>query len=265
MKIGFIGRNDLDGVEQDARFAAQHGFEGLEYNFWADFADLTAGRVEKMRSILDAHGVYACSLGLWGWNHLSPDAAEREASLGHLERAIEFTDTLGAKVLIIGAGEIPGATAEENAEEFGRVLPPYVEKAREAGLEVALYMVHGKSFLQGLEDYRLIWEHAPEVGIKLDPANVRHAGSDYLQLLREAGDRVGHVHIKEHIYMDGELVAQPAAGMGDIEWGKVMAFLYEHGYDGHLVIEPHGPIWSQSPLRRTCCLLSRRHIQQFIV
>ena len=32
-KLGFIGRNDLAGVEADARFAVEHGFEGLEFNF----------------------------------------------------------------------------------------------------------------------------------------------------------------------------------------------------------------------------------------
>jgi len=73
------------------------------------------------------------------------------------------------------------------------------------------------------------------------------------------------VHIKEHLYMDGELVSQPAAGMGDIEWGKIMAFLYEHGYDGYLSIEPHGPKWGRPPLRRTMLLLTQRYIRQFLV
>ena len=65
--------------------------------------------------------------------------------------------------------------------------------------------------------------------------------------------------------MDGELASQPAAGMGDIEWGKIMAFLYESNYDGYLIIEPHGPIWGRPPLREKMLLLSQRHIRQFIV
>ena len=53
--------------------------------------------------------------------------------------------------------------------------------------------------------------------------------------------------------------------MGDIEWGKIMAFLYEGGYDGYLSIEPHGPIWGHPPLRRTMLLLSQRYIWQFLL
>ena len=265
MKLGFIGLNSLEGVEQDAAFAAEHGFEGIEYNSWGDFAELEAETVARMRSILDARGIRASALGLWGWNHISPDADERRTSLGHLDRAIGFAEALGAEVLITGGGSVPDASPEENAAQFVEVFPPYVEKAEKAGLKIALYLVHGNSFFCGLEDFERVWEHVPQVGIKLDPANIQHHGDDYLPILRKAGDRVFHVHIKEHLYMDGELASQPAAGMGDIEWGKVMAFLYEHGYEGYLSFEPHGPIWSREPLRGTMLLLTKRHIGRFLV
>jgi hypothetical protein len=49
MRLGFIARNDLVGVEEDAQFAANHGFEGLEFNFWQNFEDLTRDKILKMR------------------------------------------------------------------------------------------------------------------------------------------------------------------------------------------------------------------------
>jgi sugar phosphate isomerase/epimerase len=64
--------------------------------------------------------------------------------------------------------------------------------------------------------------------------------------------------------MGGELASQPAAGMGDVQWGKVMAFLHEHGYNGYLSIEPHGQLWGRGEMRRKMILLSRRYISQFI-
>ena len=265
MKIGFIGLNDLSGVEEDAKFAVEHGFEGVEFNYWSEFEDLTAETVKEMRAILDRHGARASALGLWGWNHISRDPEEREKSLHHLGQAIEFAQTLGASILITGGGQIRDVSPEENTAEFLKVFPPYVEQAKKAGLKIALYLVHGNSFFSGLEDFQRVWEHIPDVGIKLDPANIRHHGDDYFPLLRDAGDRIFHVHIKEHLYMDGELASQPAAGMGDIRWGSVMAFLYEHHYDGYLSVEPHGPIWSKPPLRRTALLLSKRWIEQFLV
>jgi sugar phosphate isomerase/epimerase len=101
--------------------------------------------------------------------------------------------------------------------------------------------------------------------MKFDPANWRHHGADYLAALRDHGDKVAYVHIKEHLYVGSDLASQPAAGMGDIQWGKVMAFLYERGYDGYLSIEPHGPIWSRGDMRRRMLLLSKRYISQFIL
>ncbi|MBN1642226.1 MAG: sugar phosphate isomerase/epimerase [Anaerolineae bacterium] len=271
MKLGFIAVNDLPGIDADARFAAEHGFAGLEFNFWhhpthSGFdSELDDERVRKMRQILDAHGVKAASFGLWGSNHISLDPAERTASLDRLDRAIRYAEMLGAEVLITGGGQIEGASLDENVAAFVEVFPPYLEKAQAAGLIVALYAVHGNSFFDRIEAYEKVWAHMPEVGIKLDPANILHHGDAYLPILRDHGDHVYHVHVKEHLYLDGELASQPAAGMGDIEWGKVMAFLYEHGYQGYLIIEPHGPLWGRPPLREVMLLLTLRTISQFLI
>lgn len=265
MRFGFIARNDLAGLEEDAAFAAANGLAGLEFNFWDQFAELTEDAVRKMRAVIDGHGVKASALGLWGWNHISPDAAERKASLGHLERAIGFAEIMGAGILITGGGKIPDATLEENVAEFAKVFPPFVERAARAGLRIAMYPVHGNSFFESLEAYERAWEKVPEIGIKFDPANVRHHGDDEVEWVRRHGDRMFHVHIKEHLYHGGELASQPAAGMGDVPWGKIMAFLHEHRYSGYLSMEPHGALWGAPPLMQTMVLLSRRHIEQFIV
>ena len=265
MKLAFIGLNDLAGVEEDAKFAAENGFAGLEFNYWAGFQDLTQETVTAMRQILDRYGVHCSALGLWGWNHISPNAEERRVSLGHLDRAIQYAEQLGSGILITGGGQISGAGLEQNIAEFVQVFPPYLTKAHNAGLKVAFYAVHGNSFFDSIEAYKQVWEQIPAVGIKLDPANLRHHGDDYLSILHNYGDRVSYVHIKEHLYMDGQLASQPAAGMGDIEWGKVMAFLYEHNYDGYLSFEPHGPLWSKPPLRRKMLLLTKKYLQQFLL
>ena len=43
------------------------------------------------------------------------------------------------------------------------------------------------------------------------------------------------------------------------------AFLHEHDYQGYLSMEPHGPKWSRPPLMKKMVLLSKRHIEQFMV
>ena len=265
VKLAFIGDNDLPGVERDSRFAREHGFEGLEYNYWGGFKDLAAETVKQMAEIHKKHGVRASMLGIWGWNHLSPDRKTRAEALAMLDRAIGFAKTLGADVLVTGAGDMPGEPAGRKVAEFLKVFPPILKRIRKAGLQPAFYAVHGASFLDSLETYERVWEHIPELKMKYDPANWRHHGDDYLAVVQRYGHKIGYVHIKEHLYKDGQLVSQPAAGMGDIEWGKVMAFLYEHNYDGWLSIEPHGPIWSRGAMREKMILITRKYISQFMV
>ncbi|NQT88245.1 sugar phosphate isomerase/epimerase [bacterium] len=265
MKFAFIAENDLPTMEADAQFAGDHGFAGLEFNYWGNFTDLTEDTVRQMRALLDRTGIRCAMLGLWGWNHLSPNVDERTAALAQLQRAIDFAKILEADVFTAGGGEMPDATPEENADEFAEVFPPYIEQVRDAGMAMAVYPLHGNSFFHTIDDFRRVWDKGIDVGIKMDCANFQHAGQRYLPILRDHGDRIAYVHIKEHVYMDGELASQPAAGMGDIEWGKIMAFLHEAGYDGYLSIEPHGPLWGKPPLREKMILLSQRHISQFLV
>jgi len=265
MEIGFIGYNDPAGVEADAKFCAEYGFSALEYNYWGDFKDVTLEKIQQKRKILDRYGVGVSAFGIWGWNHLSQDAAERKQAHEMLDRAIKFAEVLGAKVLITGGGEIPDASVDKKVEEFGKVFPPFLDRIEKAGMKVAMYAVHGNSFFDSIEAYEKLWEKFPQVGVKYDPANWQHHGDDYLAMIRLHGDKITHFHIKEHVYHDGKLVSQPAAGMGDIHWGKVMAFLYEHKYEGCLSIEPHGPIWSSGEMRHKMLLLTKKYMSQFML
>ncbi len=263
MKLGFIANSDLPGIAEDCRFAVEHGFEGLEFNYWGNFRDLSAETVRQMRQILDDHGVACSTFGLWGWNHISPNPDERAESLHQLARAIEFAQIIGAPTLITGGGQY-SENLHENVAVFADVLRPAINQVKSAGMQLALYGFHG-GFLRTADAFATLWQTVPDVGLKFDPANVDHAGEDYIAVLRNYGSRVTHVHIKEHLNHQGDVASQPAAGMGDIHWGKVFAFLYENQYSGHLTIEPHGPIWGQPPLRRTMLLLTQRYIRQFLL
>lgn len=266
MKLGFIGDNHLPGVEADAAFAREHGFDGLEYNFWGDFKDLSADTVARMRAIHEKHGVRASMFGLWGWNHLHADRDRRAEAHAMLDRAIGYAKTLQADVFVTGGGQIAGEPIGRSVAEFVKVFPPFLDKIRAAGMRPAFYAVHGDSFFDGIESFERVWEHLPDVAMKFDPANWHEHGDDYLAILRRYGHKIGHLHVKEHLYdTAGKLASQPPAGMGDIAWGKVMAFLYEHNYTGWLSIEPHGHIWSKGPMREKMLLLTKKHLSQFLL
>ncbi len=265
MKWAFIARNDLEGIRQDARFAALHGFAGLEFNHWATFADLTTDYVQSVGQILADQGIACSSLGLWGWNHMARDATERAQAHSLLDRLIEYASILQADTIITGGGYLQGATHDAQVDEFVRVFPPFLDKAGQAGLQVAFYALHGNSFFDSVQAYEQVWVRGLDIRIKFDPANFLHAGQDPLPLAQHHGHRIGYMHIKEHLYRDGNLVAQPAAGMGDVPWGALFAFLHEHGYAGWLSMEPHGRLWSREPLRSRMLLLSKRFLEPFVL
>lgn len=265
MKLGFIAQNSIAGLEKDAEFAVLHGYRGLEFNYWGDFKNLDESTILQMRSILDNYGLECSTLGLWGWNHIAPDAEERKAAHHELERAIKFASLMGTQTLICGGGNCHGDDLDANVATFAEVMNPFLGKAQNAGLRVCLYGFHGGSFLSSVEAYEKLWETIPDVGIKFDPANINHTGHDYLAVLRHHGEMIYHVHIKEHAMHHGDVASQPAAGMGDIHWGKVMAFLYEVDYRGYLVVEPHGPLWGRAPLRQRMLVLTRKYLEQFLL
>ncbi|MGI6375848.1 MAG: sugar phosphate isomerase/epimerase family protein [Anaerolineae bacterium] len=264
IKLGFIATNDLDKLACDCRFAADNGYAGLEFNYWANAADLTIDKVRAQKAILDAHCLECSSLGLWGWNHTSRDAAEQAAALAQLDKFIEFAQVLDTKLFMTGGGVVDGCY-DANVEAWLKVFPGRVAALEAAGIRTAMYAVHGNSFLDSMQAFEKLWAVAPNVGMKIDPANLKARNIEYLPFLRDHCQMMYEIHIKEHVYMDGKVASQPAAGMGDIEWGKIFAFLYENDWNDYMVVEPHGPLWGRGELRWKMLKLTMRYISQFIV
>ena len=264
MKLGFIAQRKAETFEDDAKFAAEHGFQELELvydNFYQEDWDAA----KDFGSILAKHDVGMSAVGLWRMNHLDADPKQRAENHEQLKRIIEFTHSLGGRVVIAGGGIIEDASLEENVAEFVKDFPPILEHAEKNDIKIAMYGGHKANFFGDIEAWQAVWDHGLDVGVKMDPANFRHAGRDYMKIFREHGDKIYHMHIKEIIWEGEEVVSQPAAGMGDMEWGKMMAFLYEWDYDGCLSIEPHGPKWSRPPLREKMLLLTQKYMQQFLL
>jgi sugar phosphate isomerase/epimerase len=265
IKLGFIAENDISKLACDCRFAAETGYAGLEFNYWAGAKDLTIETVKAQKAILDTFGVECSSLGLWGWNHTSTNHDERAAALAQLDKFIAFAQVLDAKLFMTGGGQIEGGL-DANLAAFGQVFPGRIAALEAAGVPLAMYAVHGASFLDSMEAYEKLWEVYPTVGMKIDPANLRGVGIEYLPFFVQHTPMMYEVHIKEAIQMgDNPWVSQPAAGMGDIMWGKIFAFLYENDWNKYMVVEPHGHIWGRGELRCKMLKLTQRYMSQFIV
>src|SRR4051812_28435712 len=127
MKLGFIANTDLPGIEADCRFAVEHGFSGLEFNYWGGFKDLTADTVAQINQLLKRYGVACSTFGIWGWNHLAVDPDERAESHRQLSRAIDFAQTLGAPTLIFGGGHVVDQSLAQDVDTFAEVMRPFID------------------------------------------------------------------------------------------------------------------------------------------
>ena len=234
------------------------------WSTWSSFRDLE-GTIGKMIDIHQRHRVAVSMFGLWGFNYLDPDPARRAEARANLDKGIGYAQRLGASCICLGTGSIPGESLGFQIRRFLEYFPAVADRLHQAGIVPVFYAGHGATILNDLAAFEAVWEHLPDLKIKFDPANWRHMGQDYLEVCRRYARKIGHVHIKENTWHQGKLIGEPPAGMGDIEFPKVLAFLYEADYQGWLSLEPHGPLWSKPPLREKMLLLSKRSLDPMLL
>jgi sugar phosphate isomerase/epimerase len=258
MRIGFI----TDLSENDFRFAAEHGFPVVEHNSGPDDIAVTKRRDDLVKWS-KKYGVGFNMIGLFGRNFISSDAQERARHLADAQALIDLTSDLGAPVFVTGAGEEAGLSLEESCRRAVDNFGQLIERGRARGVRVALYNCHWCNFAYGPEAWQILLAKLPELGLKYDPSHAYYDGRDPLVELRDWGRRLYHFHAKGALRVDGKRLDDPPVGMDEIPWGRVMALLYYHNYQGDINIEPHSETWL-GELRYAGILISQRHLKQFI-
>jgi len=263
MRIGYIVPEHGTLSEEEALFAERHGLYWLEFVYDEFGEQQTAGK-EELRATLQRHNLSISAIGVWRREYLDP-----EKGPGHVQQlktAIDYASDVECPVLVTGASGLEGQPIEEAQDQFVEIFKPIVAEAGEKGVRIALYLGHGNTVLDVPQGTDRLLAALPEIGIKFDPANPTFRCGDWTPFVHKYGDRIFHFHIKDQILIGKELIELPPAGMGDIHWGKLIAMLYQHNYQGVLSIEPHGKLWGhQGPLRKQCILMSRNHVQQFLM
>lgn len=265
MTLGFIGGKNPSQTEAAAALAAECGYTALEFDYWRDFESLTDQDVEAQAAALSRHGIGISAYGLWGYNPIAEDPDQKRHAHAMIERALGYAKRLGAAAMVLSTGDVRGEPLGRRVAIFIETMAPLIERIEAAGIVPTFYALHGNTFLSNLEAYERVWEQMPGLKMKFDPANWLGAGQDNLEVVRRYGNKIGHVHIKEAIFINSRVVSQPPAGMGDMPWGRIMTFLHEHRYDGCLSLEPHMDPWRSGEGLKMNLLLSKRHLNQFML
>ena len=175
-------------------------------------------------------------INLYGWvRFLAQDGGAAEAG-----RFLETAKRHGVpRVMVIPDRFTPGGDEEAEFRGMVKGLRSMVARAKEMGVTVTVEdfggdplspcnrMVYLKRFLDEIPDLRLA----------LDSGNLYYArrGEDVLELMRHAGDRIAHVHLKDQLASDRRTYAE--LGLGGVPNREIVHHVTKLGYDGWFTLE----------------------------
>jgi inosose dehydratase len=192
-----------------------------------------------------------------------PTVLHRAGALEPVERAADVF--AGADVLVVAA-----ATGVEGYDERPQLsedewdmLLAGLDRAREIcssrGLRCALHP-HVGTMVEGPEEIARVLERST-VDLCLDTGHLVIGGSDPVELVRTAAERVSHVHLKD---VDGTIAARVLAGdltysdgvreglyvplgAGSVDVAEFVAVLERAGYAGWYVLEQDAMLGAEPP------------------
>jgi sugar phosphate isomerase/epimerase len=261
MKIGLLVRYHQNFNEW-ALFADAVGIDGIEISY-QDEGDYDIDP-EPIKNAIKDRKVEICSIAIFHVNTLAEDPQERARAKELNCNVIDTAAEVGSKLAVIGMGYNDNQSLEANLEEFKAEHEFYNDRANKLGVTLAYYLGHPPNIATSLENIEKIIEMIPDINLKVDPVGIiRHMKIEPYEVIKAIGDIIVHFHCKDILrYDDYEI--EPPVGMGQIEWNKLIAMLYDFHYDSYLVIEPHGPMWRDEDKIANHIILSKRHLEQFI-
>lgn len=261
-------------LEEAADWAAANGFEAIEIACWPsgkverryagvstiDVASLDVAGAARICTIVADRGLTISALGYYP-NPLDPDPAVSGAAIAHLGKVIEAAALLGVDVVGTFIGRDPAKTIAANLEDFARVWPPIVRRARALGVRIAIENCPmlfsydewpgGKNLATAPAIWERMWEIIPDenFGLNLDPSHLIWQMIDPERVVKDYAKRIFHVHGKdllvdrEGLYRNGILSlgmgwqVPRLPGLGDMDWKRFIAALYRAGYEGTISVE----------------------------
>lgn len=279
-------------LETLAERAAEWGYDGLELACWGDHFEVGRaleedGYCDERRALLARHGleVHAISNHLVGqavcdpidrrhrsivpdhvWGDGDPEGVRSRAA-DEMVRTARAAARLGVPVvngftgspiwhLLYSFPPVPDETLDEGFADFGRRWAPILDAFEESGVTFALE-VHPTEIAFDLSTTRRALEavdHHPAFGFNYDPSHLAYQGVDYVAFIREFGNRIHHVHMKDVWWSDvptpsgvfgGHLPFGHAdrfwdfrsVGRGRVSFEDVIRALNRVGYAGPLSVE----------------------------
>ena len=279
MKLGIISAPEAKSFYN----AKELGLDFLEFDlnpadFFGKPMDEISPALPELKAAMAETGVEVAAVGRWASHVLDAEGKVKPEEWSEIKKVIEFGGELGAKHYLCSVNYVPELSYYKNITAAIAVLKDIVALAKEHGMQTAIVnCMMGDNYIRTPEQWKLVLDEVPGLGIKYDPSHSFVHGGDKGAYIAEGldwGDKFQYVHIKgvvqygesdepqswamrdflakhpdlfeelkPYIFGGHKRYDNPPAGIDVINWRAFFAILYKAGYDGYLSIEPHSPTW----------------------
>lgn len=216
------------GTAEAFAYAAELGYDGVEVMVWNDPVSQNA---RALNALADHHGLQIVSIH-------APTLLLTQRVLGtdpwgKVDRSIELAHAVGAPTVVLHP---PFRWQKEYAFGFADGV---AEREHDSDIVIAVenmfpWAVRGRS----VQAYLPHWDPVPQPydHVTIDLSHTATARSDALQMVRDLGDRLAHIHLADGLlttHKDDHLVP----GRGTQPCAEVLEHVATSGYGGAVVLE----------------------------
>ena len=232
MLIGMMNNPRKDVVEE-ARWAAEHGFDFLDLTIEGPAADLAQIDVVALKQVLDEANMQVIGHTAWFLPFASPVERVRRAAVEEVAAALPTFAELGVK--FVNVHIVRGVSSFGYASMLqlnGKSFAELAELAEPHGIRIMVE--HPPEADLHTDDIRKILNADERLGFHLDVGHA-HIGRDSLEaLLKAFKQRLCHVHVSDN---RGRSDDHMPLGAGNIDWLKTIHLLKKSGYDSMITLE----------------------------
>ena len=226
-------------LETTLRRISRLGFESIEIS--GEPAQYDLDKTRRLLAQYDLRCWGAVTLQLGDRNLAAKDPAQRRHSVGYVKSVVQMVADLGgqtATVVPATVGKVvPDGTPEEEWRWVIEALQEVYALSERLGIRLGLEPLNRfETYFLNRADQAVALAEAvgPNCGVCLDAFHLNIEEADIFAAIRAAKGRLTDFHVADNNRL--------AAGMGALDWPRIVATLREIGYDGALTNEFVAPI-----------------------
>lgn len=215
------------------------GYESIEIS-----GEPTQYDIKETRRLLKEHGIrcWGCvTLTLGERNLAAKDEGQRARSVDYVKSVITMVSELDGEIITVVPATVgkvvPDATEQEEWKWVVDATRECFAHAKKKGVRIAIEPLNRFEtylFNRCAQALALADAVSPECGVCLDTFHLNIEEEDMYEAIRLGGRRVFDFHVADNNRF--------AAGLGHLDWKKIVGTLKEIGYDGALTNEFVAPV-----------------------